>query len=93
MQWAAFEPNNQLLRLAIVAKLGSLLSGLWRQGALKGAKAKDAYSIVCDQTNNSQNDVDNGRLKAEIGLAITEPGEFIWLTYQRRADQSSLGVS
>ena len=93
MQWVTFEPNSDLLRIAIRTKLISLMDHLWRKGALVGHTPQQAFSVVCDQTNNTQATRDQGLMIADIGIAPTEPNEFIWLVYQRDADRARVEVS
>lgn len=44
----------------------TLLDGWWRAGGLGGNRAEEAYSVRCDRTLMSQNDLDNGRLRVEV---------------------------
>ncbi len=43
-----------------------LLTGFWRAGALAGASTAEAFSVRCDRSTMTQNDLDNGRLVTEI---------------------------
>ncbi len=92
MQWVTFEPNSHLLRIAIQTKLTSLMMHLWRKGALSGKTPGQAFSVLCDETNNTEASRDGGQIVAEIGVAPTEPGEFIWLVYQRNADRATVEI-
>jgi phage tail sheath protein FI len=76
-QWAAFEPNNPLLRQILTHSLNTFLETLWRQGALAGATPDAAYRVKCDFENNPQGVIDAGQLIAEIAVAPTVPFEFI----------------
>jgi len=51
--------------------------GQWREGALLGAKANDAFFVRCDRTTMTQADVDLGRVVCLVGCAIARPAEFI----------------
>jgi len=53
------------------------LDGQWRAGALQGATPKDGFFVRCDRTTMSQNDLDNGRLIVQIGVAPIKPSEFV----------------
>ena len=57
--------------------IGSFLFNEWRNGALLGGKAEDAYFVRCDRSTMTQNDLDNGRLVCLIGVAILKPAEFV----------------
>ncbi|MEU1121975.1 MULTISPECIES: phage tail sheath subtilisin-like domain-containing protein [unclassified Streptomyces] len=51
--WAAFETNSAHLRSLVRQSAVMFLKGLWRQGALRGETADEAFHVVCDETNNS----------------------------------------
>ena len=53
------------------------LHGQWRAGALMGQTEKAAFYVRCDRTTMTQNDIDNGRLVCEIGVAPVKPAEFV----------------
>ncbi len=76
-QWVVFEPNNELLRQILSHNLNSFLDGVWRQGALAGSSASEAYLVKIDTDNNPSPVVDAGQVIAEIGVAPTRPYEFI----------------
>lgn len=76
-QWAVFEPNGERLWANIRETVSSFLYNEWRNGALLGAKAEDAYFVRCDRSTMTQNDLDNGRLVCLIGVAALKPAEFV----------------
>lgn len=76
-QWSVFEPHDFNLRQTLVLSVSSFLESLWRQGALVGATAQEAFFVKCDETNNPPEVVDQGRLVADIGVAPTKPAEFV----------------
>ena len=76
-QWAVFEPNGDRLWANVVTTVESFLFNEWKNGRLLGAKPSDAYFVRCDRTTMSQNDLDNGRLICEIGVAPLTPAEFV----------------
>ncbi len=86
MQWAVFEPNNAALRLEIRLLLENFLRRLFRQGAFQGATEEESFFVRCDETNNPPYIVDAGRLIAEVGVAPSEPIEFILVRLSREAD-------
>ena len=77
MTWAAFEPNGPPLWSAVRHAIGTYLRGVWLAGGLAGATESDSYFVRCDRSTMSTNDLDNGRMIAQIGLAPAEPLEFI----------------
>ena len=55
----------------------SFLFNEWKNGRLLGAQPAAAYFVRCDRTTMSQNDLDNGRLVCEVGVAALTPAEFV----------------
>jgi hypothetical protein len=86
MQWAVFEPNSHHLRSEVRLGLESYLRQLFRIGAFRGSTEDEAFFVRCDETNNPPFTVDAGRLVAEIGVAPSEPIEFIVLWMSREGD-------
>lgn len=76
-QWVVFEPNNEALWAKVVETVTSFMTGVWKTGALMGTKPEDAFFVTCDRTTMTQDDIDNGRLIVEVGLAPTAPAEFV----------------
>jgi Bacteriophage tail sheath protein len=77
LQWAVFERPGSLIWATVRAEIESFLLGLWRNGALMGQKPDEAYSVRCDLSTMTQNDVDSGRLVILVGLAPLRPAEFL----------------
>jgi len=44
---------------------------------LLGAKPEQAYFVRCDRTTMTQNDLDNGRLVCQVGVAALRPAEYV----------------
>lgn len=78
LKWAVFEPNTVMTRHAIATSIASFLNQLWRMGILRGTSAGAAYSVKCDLENNPDEDRHNGKFVADIGVAPSEPYEFIF---------------
>lgn len=76
-QWAVFEPNGQRLWANIRDTITAFLYNEWRSGALLGANPEEAFFVRCDRSTMTQNDLDNGRLICEIGVAPLKPAEFV----------------
>jgi phage tail sheath protein FI len=76
-QWVVFEPNNEKLWARVKLTINQFLTGVWRDGALMGTKEEEAFFIKCDRTTMTQDDLDNGRLIVEIGIAPVKPAEFV----------------
>ena len=49
----------------------------WREGALFGAKEEEAFSVAVGRDTMTEDDILNGRLIIEIGVAPVRPAEFV----------------
>ena len=76
-QWVVFEPNAPQTWSRVVDSVSAFLFTQWRDGALFGRRPEDAYFVRCDETTMSVDDVQNGRLICNIGVAIVRPAEFV----------------
>lgn len=76
-QWVVFEPNGERLWANIRETVSNFLFTEWKNGALMGAKPEEAFFVRCDRSTMTQNDLDNGRLICEIGVAVLYPAEFV----------------
>lgn len=76
-QWVVFEPNNALTRNKFQLAMSSYLAALWSRGALTGSTQQQAFFVKCDEENNPAEQRSNGRLLAEIGVAPSQPFEFV----------------
>jgi uncharacterized protein len=76
-QWVVFEPNDEKLWERVKDTIRLFLRTQWRNGALMGLTEDDAFSIACDRSTMTQDDILNGRLVCEIGIAPVRPAEFV----------------
>jgi phage tail sheath protein FI len=76
-QWAVFEPNGERLWANVRRTISDFLLNEWQSGALLGDKPEKAYFVKCDRSTMTQNDLDNGRLVCQIGVAPLRPAEFV----------------
>ena len=76
-QWAVFEPNGDLLWANVRRTIEDFLFNEWQLGALLGDKPEKAFFVRCDRSTMTQNDLDNGRLVCQIGVAPLRPAEFV----------------
>jgi phage tail sheath protein FI len=83
--FAVFEPNDQSTWLKVKAMIESYLYGLWQQGALAGPTPEAAYYVnVGLGTTMTPQDVLEGRMIVEIGVAAVRPAEFIILRFSHK---------
>lgn len=77
IRWAVFEPNNLALWQKLKRSLTDFLTVAWRDGALFGEKAQDAFYVRIDEQLNPFSEQQLGRLHIEIGVRPSYPAEFI----------------
>lgn len=76
-KWVTFENNGEQLWSAVRQSVSDFLLKEWKNSALQGSTPDQAYFVRCDQTTMTQNDIDNGRLIIEVGVAVIWPAEFV----------------
>lgn len=77
-----FEPNDANTWVKVKGMIENFLTSLWRQGALMGAKASDAFSVqVGLGSTMTADDVLEGRMVVVVGLCPVRPAEFIVLRF------------
>jgi phage tail sheath protein FI len=88
-EFVVFEPNDKNTWIRVKGTISSFLSGLWRDGALAGDKPEQAYfvKIGLGETMTSQ-DILEGRLIVQIGLAVVRPAEFIILQFEHKLQEA-----
>jgi len=72
-----FEPNDQDLWARVTQTIEQFLRTQWRDGALMGTSPDEAFYVNCGESTMTQDDIDNGRLICEIGVAPVKPAEFV----------------
>ena len=76
-QWVVFEPNDESTWSAVRRNITNFLISVWRSGALFGTTQEEAFYVRCDRTTMTEDDINNGRLICEIGIAPVKPAEFV----------------
>ncbi|KQV73506.1 hypothetical protein ASC64_18905 [Nocardioides sp. Root122] len=74
---SVFEPNDLALWQRLKRTITEFLTRVWRDGALFGATAKDAFYVRIDEVLNPPSTRKLGRLYVEIGVQPVYPAEFI----------------
>lgn len=84
-----FEPNDANTWTKVRAMIENYLTLLWREGALAGSKPEQAFFVKCGlgQTMTAQ-DILDGRLIVEIGMAAVRPAEFIILRFMHKLQEA-----
>ncbi|NET44167.1 MAG: phage tail sheath family protein [Okeania sp. SIO2B3] len=87
-EFAVFEPNLSRTWLKVKSIAESFLEGLWRQGALSGVTWRKSFFVnVGLGTTMTKEDVLEGRINVEIGIAVIRPLEFIILKFSHKLQQ------
>jgi len=87
-RWIVFEPNDQVLWRSIRRDIGAFLTRVWRDGALLGRTAEEAFFVKCDEETNPPEVREAGQVVAVIGVAPVRPAEFVVF----KLSQSSIGT-
>jgi phage tail sheath protein FI len=84
-----FEGNNENTWIRIRGLTENFLTGQWRAGALFGGTPKQAFfvNIGLGATMSAQ-DILEGRLIVEIGMAAVRPAEFIILRFTHKVQNA-----
>lgn len=87
--FAVFEPNDQTTWLKVKGMIDSYLYGLWEKGALAGPTPESAYYVnVGLGTTMTTQDILEGRMNVEIGVAAVRPAEFIILRFSHKLQEA-----
>lgn len=88
-EFVVFEPNDANTWVRVRAMIENFLTDLWRDGALAGATAEQAFyvKVGLGETMTSQ-DILEGRMIVEIGMAAVRPAEFIIIRFMHKLQES-----
>ena len=84
-RWTVSEPNDERLWEGLREDVEHFLERSWRDGALAGETARDAYYVMCGTETNSSDVIDAGQIVCEIGIAPVKPREFVIFRLSRIA--------
>jgi hypothetical protein len=76
-EFAIFENNEEKLWAQIRTVLNVFLGEYKNQGGLRGTTPAQAYFVKCDAENNSAQQIANGEVHIQVGVALQYPAEFI----------------
>ncbi|AFL81194.1 phage tail sheath protein FI [Aequorivita sublithincola DSM 14238] len=84
-----FEANDATTWVNIKNMIDSFLTGLWKQGALVGAKPADAFSVkVGLGSTMSSDDIQQGIMRISVMVAVMHPAEFMVITFQQNMQKA-----
>ena len=79
-----FEPNNVMTWLKVRAVIEPFLDDLWQEGALMGESPEEAFFVNLGLGSTmEEQDIIDGRMKINIGLAVFQPAEFIVVEFSQ----------
>lgn len=84
-----FEPNDSGTWVRVRAMIENFLTVQWRQGALAGAVPAQAFyvKVGLGETMTAQ-DILDGLMTVEVGMAVVRPAEFIILRFAQKMQTS-----
>ncbi|MEM7370309.1 MAG: phage tail sheath C-terminal domain-containing protein [Bacteroidota bacterium] len=87
--FAVFEANDATTWLKVKAMIDNYLYGLWQQGALAGPTPEASYfvNVGLGKTMTNQ-DILEGRMIVDIGIAAVRPAEFIVLRFSHKLQEA-----
>lgn len=91
LDWVVFEPNGEPLWASIAESAEDFMFQLFREGALQGATLDESFFVRCDETTNSEADIDEGIVNLQLGFAPLKPAEFVTLTFRLKTASSPGG--
>lgn len=89
LQWVVFEPNAEQLWASVRQSISSFLTEVWRAGALAGTTPEEAFYVVCDRSTMTEDDLAQGRLVCQVGVAPVFPAEFVVVRIQQATRESN----
>lgn len=90
IQWAVFLPNVPSTRNDLKATIAGFLYRLWAEGALDGATWQEAFTVQCDNANNSDLDVRAGLLTVDVEMRPVYPAEFVRVRFRQSPVRSDV---
>lgn len=88
-EFVVFEPNDKNTWTRVKTLISSFLTNLWRDGALAGATPEEAFfvKVGLGETMSAQ-DILEGKLIIQVGMAAVRPAEFIILQFSHKLQES-----
>ena len=75
--WVVFEPNDVTLWTRVNLTVSTFLDNMWRNGMLAGSTPSEGYFVEIGSNTMTKDDIMNGRLICNIGIAPIRPAEFV----------------
>lgn len=89
--WVVFEPNDAGLWNRVNLSISSFLNTVWRNGMLAGETPGESYFVEIGPSTMTQDDIRNGRLICNVGIAPSRPAEFVIFRVTQHTSESGEG--
>ena len=86
--WVVFEPNDEGLWNRVRQSISGFLNTLWRGGMFAGATPAESYFVDIGPSTMTADDIQNGRLICNIGIAPSRPAEFVIFRVTQHTSES-----
>jgi phage tail sheath protein FI len=83
-QFAIFENNGPDLWARLNQAITGVLTSMFNAQMFAGATPEEAFFVVVDQSNNTPQDIENGVVNIDVGIAPLKPAEFILIRIQQK---------
>ncbi len=90
-QWLVHVENSIQTRIDLERVVRNFLMRQWRLARLDGESPEEAFRIVCDESNNPTDVVDQSRLICDIAIKPPPPAEFVLIRIGGQDSSFSLG--
>jgi phage tail sheath protein FI len=77
LRYFVYENNTAYIRQRIVDALDPIMKSAWQAGN----GGINRYKIICDESINTPNVIDNNELKVAIGIVPNKSAEFIMVDF------------
>lgn len=88
-----FSDNDATLWANLTAALTTYLTQQMQAGVLAGSTPAEAFSVLCDATNNTPTTAASGYVYATVGIAVSSPAEFFQINLQLLSGSTTVSTS
>lgn len=79
-----FDSNDASTREQIRLTVSSIMLNLYRSGWYKGATFEQAVKVICDDSNNTAVEEEQGVIIIDVGIRYKKEAKFLWLRLKQR---------
>lgn len=83
-----FDTNDANTWIKAKAMIENYLNQLWMTGALAGTTPEQAYYVMVGKETTSPQEILEGRMNIQIGMAVVRPAEFIVLNFSHKLQEA-----